>query len=60
MTTTTFDQSEPEDDIVKELRTAADTVFYEIPGGYGHIEHLLKEAADEIERLRRVLGMTRN
>lgn len=60
MTTTTFDQSEPEDDIVKELRTAADTVFYEIPGGYGHIESILREAAHEIETLRRVLGMTRN
>ncbi len=59
MTVTTFDQEEPKD-IVQQLKEAADEVFYNLAGGYGHIEHLLKEAADEIERLRRVLGMTRN
>jgi|JI9StandDraft_2_1071091.scaffolds.fasta_scaffold420707_2 hypothetical protein len=57
MTVTTFDQEEPEDIIVRLIKQA-DWIMMNY--SVSTDAELMTEAADEIEKLRRVLGMTRN
>lgn len=58
MTQTTFDQSEPED-IVVQLRAAHKDIPFVSEWG-DDFQTLYSMAADEIEKLRKLLGITEN